>query len=216
MPSDDAGYEALYDAYSEPILETFAAKLATPIQLPDQVLTMLRFGRHDNLPRLYSYDPVRDTWQRQLYSRSFRFLAVDGSDSSLVLRELLPGQPHRLRMVEWSGELAITRHDATYGPLTDHQLGWTGSNEQSRLLLSSFQGTMRTPSYDLVETYLTGLNACSPTDCTLRPLDGFPVWSPDGSRIAFSTKRGDDEHAQIWLIRNDGGEERDGGRGEQP
>jgi dipeptidyl aminopeptidase/acylaminoacyl peptidase len=33
-----------------------------------------------------------------------------------------------------------------------------------------------------------------------------PRWSPDGSRIAFLTKRGDVKETQIYLIRNDGGE----------
>ena len=127
-PLGDAGYEALYEVYSKPILETFAAMLATPIQLPDQVVAILCFSRHDKLPRLYSYDPANDAWQRQLDDRSFRFLAVDKSDDSLVLRELLPGQPYRLRLVQWSGDPAIMWHDATYDPLTDHQIGWATSD----------------------------------------------------------------------------------------
>ncbi|UCG22812.1 MAG: hypothetical protein JSW55_11575, partial [Chloroflexota bacterium] len=165
MPLDDAGYQALYQAFSEPILDTFTAMLATPIHLPDQVVAMLCFSRQDDLPRLYSYDPARDFWGEELEGRSFRFLAGNESDSSLILREVLPGQPYRLRMVQWSGEQAITRHDALYGPLTDHQLGWTGPAEQAKLLLSSFQGTMRIPSYSLVEADGSGLNACPGSGC---------------------------------------------------
>lgn len=33
-----------------------------------------------------------------------------------------------------------------------------------------------------------------------------PRWSPDGSRIAFLTKRGEAKETQIYLLRNDGGE----------
>jgi dipeptidyl aminopeptidase/acylaminoacyl peptidase len=38
--------------------------------------------------------------------------------------------------------------------------------------------------------------------------DAAPRWSPDGKTIAFTTKRGDDEFAQIYLLPVDGGEAR--------
>jgi dipeptidyl aminopeptidase/acylaminoacyl peptidase len=36
--------------------------------------------------------------------------------------------------------------------------------------------------------------------------DGSPVWSPDGTRLAFTSKRGDDEAASLYVMRTDGGE----------
>jgi dipeptidyl aminopeptidase/acylaminoacyl peptidase len=36
--------------------------------------------------------------------------------------------------------------------------------------------------------------------------DGSPAWSPDGSRLAFASKRGDDENAALYVMRTDGGE----------
>ncbi|MDE2711611.1 MAG: S9 family peptidase [Acidobacteria bacterium] len=36
--------------------------------------------------------------------------------------------------------------------------------------------------------------------------ESSPRWSPDGTRVAFLAKRGEDEHAQIYVMRNRGGE----------
>ena len=41
---------------------------------------------------------------------------------------------------------------------------------------------------------------------TAQAADGAPVWGPDGARIAFISKRGDDEAASLYLMRTDGGE----------
>ncbi len=41
---------------------------------------------------------------------------------------------------------------------------------------------------------------------TAQASDGAPTWSPDGSRIAFVSKRGEDKVAGLYVIRTDGGE----------
>lgn len=41
---------------------------------------------------------------------------------------------------------------------------------------------------------------------TAQASDGAPVWSPDGSRLAFSSKRGDDENPSLYVIPVHGGE----------
>lgn len=41
---------------------------------------------------------------------------------------------------------------------------------------------------------------------TAEAADGSPVWSPDGRRIAFVSKRGEDKAAALYVIRTDGGE----------
>jgi len=41
---------------------------------------------------------------------------------------------------------------------------------------------------------------------TANASDGSPVWSPDGARLAFISKRGDDETAALYIMHTDGGE----------
>jgi dipeptidyl aminopeptidase/acylaminoacyl peptidase len=41
---------------------------------------------------------------------------------------------------------------------------------------------------------------------TVAANDSAPTWSPDGQRIAFISKRGDDENASLYVLRMDGGE----------
>ena len=56
------------------------------------------------------------------------------------------------------------------------------------------------------------LHLVSTTTGELRPFItgkvsiGFPLWSPDGSRIGFLTKRDEKEKTQVWIIPADGGE----------
>src|SRR5262249_35600853 len=61
----------------------------------------------------------------------------------------------------------------------------------------------------ITHIWRVGVDGGTPTQLTFGA-DGeaSPRWAPDGRSIAFSAKRGDDEHAQIYLLPGDGGEAR--------
>jgi type II secretory pathway pseudopilin PulG len=179
-PLDDEGYQALYRAYTRPILSTFEASIASPVTLPEQLVSMICFNRYGTLPRLFSYDPAADTWSAELEDDSFRFLTASDDDQQIALRQHLPREPYRLRIVAWSNGRAAVLYDATYAALTDHSLGWLSIGGQTGLLLADYQGTTRQPAYRLIESGGAD-GSCLQADCPLQALDGFPKWSPDGT-----------------------------------
>lgn len=179
-PLDDAGYQALYAAYSTPIVATFQATLETPVDLPEQIVSLICFDQNGRLPQLFSYDPARDWWSNELDGSYFRYLAADESDSAIVLRQHTPGEPSRLRLVRWSADRANVIHDEVYGAVTDHAIGWLESPEKASLLLLEYHGTTRKPSYQLIDVDRIGSLACPIGGCPPKILDGFPRWSPDG------------------------------------
>jgi hypothetical protein len=179
-PLDEASYQALYALYSGPILKTFVGTINTPIRWPEQVVEMICLERNGILPHLFRYDPAGDTWMSELESSAFQFLTASDDDARIALRQYMPSEPYRLRVVLWAAGQATVVHDETYGPLADHTLGWIDSAGQTELLLSEFQGTTREPSY-YATTGITSTDAdCSASGCPLRQLDGFPRWSSDG------------------------------------
>jgi dipeptidyl aminopeptidase/acylaminoacyl peptidase len=55
--------------------------------------------------------------------------------------------------------------------------------------------------------WLVDVAGGAPRRLTTAPVsDSAPVWAPDGKRIAFISKRGEDENSSLYLVRTDGGE----------
>jgi hypothetical protein len=180
IPLDDKGYQALYRAYTGPILSTFEASLSSPVNLPEQTVAMICFNRYGNLPRLFNFDPSTGAWSAELEDVAFRFLTASDDDRRLALRQHLPWEPYRLRVLVWSDGESAVLDDATYDAATDHSLGWVAKGDQTDLLLADYQGTTRQPAYYLIKMGGAG-GLCLHSGCPLQMLDGFPIWSPDGA-----------------------------------
>jgi dipeptidyl aminopeptidase/acylaminoacyl peptidase len=55
--------------------------------------------------------------------------------------------------------------------------------------------------------WLVDVAGGEPRRLTTAPVsDSAPVWAPEGKRIAFISKRGEDENASLYVVRTDGGE----------
>lgn len=209
-PFDDVSYRALYTIYTRPILATFEASITLPEGLPTQIVNLICFSPYGNLPRLYSYDPALDIWSAELEGNAFRFLTATADDSAVAMRQHMPREPNRLRLVQWSAGRVMILHDETFGPLTDHDIGWVDTAAGSGLLLAQYSGTTRSPSYSLIRHIGSDSAPCHEGGCPTESIGGFPRWSPDGMHSLVLTD------GQLYLADGNGQSLLSLGEGQSP
>lgn len=178
LPVDDAAYNALYKGYTERIVRTLQNDLALPVPLPDQELAVLCFPSYEEGLSLFSYQPRSDTWTPQSEPRRFSSIQALRDDSAVVLRAGFPGvEIAHLELVLKRGgeELSIFKEGTTEQSARLDGIPIRPHNDS--LLLSSVQGSTGLTSYRLLP-----LESCNDGACDVRPLDGFPLWSPRGDR----------------------------------
>lgn len=178
LPIDDEGYKALYDGYTGRIVRTLRNDLALPVPLPDQELAVLCFPSYEEGLSLFSYQPRSDTWTQQSEPKRFSSIQALRDDSAVVLRAGFPGvEIAHLELVLKRGgeEVSLFKEGTT--ELSARLDGIPIRPQNDSLLLSSVQGSTGLTSYRLLP-----LESCNDGACDVRPLDGFPLWSPRGDR----------------------------------
>ncbi len=109
--------------------------------------------------------------------------------------------------------LSVTAFAADKRPITPQDL-WTIKRLGSPALSPDGKTAVFTVQEWSVEKnksttslWLVGVAGGIPRRLTTAPAgDSSPAWSPDGTRLAFVSKRGEDETAALYVMRTDGGE----------
>jgi hypothetical protein len=182
MPTDQEGYEALYQAYAARVLDLFAADLTSPISLPEQKVKILCYQRADSVPRLYQYDVAAKTWSLDIPKRAFRFLSASADDSGLLLQEYHSGRSaNRLRVAYITGRQERIVYDDFFSRLASLPVGWGGTAEEPELLFFGFDSSPGSGRLGRID-----LDDCPGPDCEVHDLGGFPVWSPDKQKTILT------------------------------
>jgi dipeptidyl aminopeptidase/acylaminoacyl peptidase len=109
--------------------------------------------------------------------------------------------------------LSVTVLGADKRPITPQdlwamkRLGSPALSPDGRTVVFTVQEWSVEKNKSTANLWLVGTAGGTPRRLTTAPVsDGAPAWSPDGARIAFTSKRGEDEAASLYVMRLDGGE----------
>jgi dipeptidyl aminopeptidase/acylaminoacyl peptidase len=113
-----------------------------------------------------------------------------------------------------TGLLAATSAAEEHRPITAQDLwaiqrvGAPALSPDGRTAVVAVTGWSIPRSKSTSSLWLVDVASATTRRLTQGGSDAAPVWSPDGKRIAFVSKRGDDDAAALYVIAADGGEAR--------
>jgi hypothetical protein len=184
IPLNEESYQALYEGYAQPIMETVGNYLLAPLPLPEQVVQVLCRGRNGRARGLqpYQYDPWFDAWSPLRSAEVYNYLQPLPEGSGVVLRRGLPGT--ELYQIA----LALLR-DEQVTPLAE----LLGNEERLVSLVGFAPGPkpellvrMNDRSVANVGYQALNVDACAAGQCVWELMQGYPVWSPDGRNVLLA------------------------------
>ena len=177
LPQEEAAYKRLYEGYTARILGAVRQNLTPPLPLPRQALQLLCFPPEGRAPQLFRYEPESDRWTAELADRAFRFLMAGPQGDGVIVQDFMRGaEAGHLRLLWWHDGQAQLIYDQEMQEQTTRPAGWSAS-DHPHLLLQGFGSADVSAQHRWLD-----LGRCDEDGCAVVDLNGYTVWSPDGSQ----------------------------------
>jgi hypothetical protein len=149
-----------------------------PIPFPDQDLHLTCADPFADpiSTTLYRYLPGQDEWQTELVSDGLMFVNALPGDEAVLLQTINEAGDEMQSHIWQEGQGFVLANEAYPSAIS-----WGQTDPTGRYLL-----LYGNPTSEL-QTLLVDLPSCEAGSCNLIPLDGLPVWSPDGSQSLVAT-----------------------------
>lgn len=161
-------------------VQTKIEKEHLPLPLPDQDIFLLCSSDYSDVGALYRYDLANGQIVPELTDRALQFMIPLPGDDGLLLQERpLQFSPPEVFMWQGGCELEVASQ------MTDALLFPIDSSNPNRLLFHSYEADRDGALYSQLN-----VEACTTGRCAIQPLQGFPVWTPDGRSTIIATDEG--------------------------
>ena len=162
-------------------LQAPAAPISPPVPLPEQSIQLVCQNDSERITTLYRYDPamasLAQEYVRAYPDDGFVNITALAHEQGYVLHEQVDGEvvSSWLALVQDNQEIVIAQDSVNNVSALSGMLFTGATSPSGRHLVLSTYGLDRMPELKLLD-----LAHCKPGDCSLQPLYGTPIWSPDG------------------------------------